>query len=294
VGAVDPGAHTGEVAVAEAAEVAGRGRGLLARRQDVQRDVRREGGQIGGEAVPPGDLERDRRDLPRPGRRAQGAVDAPDVQHVDRLRPEGHGPADGDAVDEPAVEVVLAVQFDRRQQAGDGGGGEHRRDQRPIAEPVFRGPFDAGRDALEGDVELGEGVHREVIGEQVAQRLPRVQVRPGPHQGADPGQHRTGEDPLRGEFLPHRAQPVDRRRHGVGRDERAVDRADRRAHDQVGTDAVLEQGRQHPDLGGAEHSPAPEDERRAAPPGRHQRRRHGRIVPATQGPGRSTRRSVIP
>ena len=61
--------------------------------------------------------------------------------------------------------------------------------------------------------------------------------------------------------LPQLVQPR-RRARRVGRHERAVDGADRGAHDHVGRDAGLGQGPEHADLVGAEHTPAAEHERR--------------------------------
>src|SRR3954466_12740786 len=104
----------------------------------------RERGHVCRESVPAGDLEGDERDLPRPGWRAQRTVDPPNVQHVDRVGAESYRPTDGDAVHQASVEVVLALQFDRRQQPGYGGGGEHGLDQGAVGEPAFSGSLDAG------------------------------------------------------------------------------------------------------------------------------------------------------
>jgi hypothetical protein len=61
--------------------------------------------------------------------------------------------------------------------------------------------------------------------------------------------------------LPHPAQPG-RGTLRIGRHERAVERADRGAHHQVGPDVRLGQRPQHAHLMGAEQAPAAEHERR--------------------------------
>jgi hypothetical protein len=66
------------------------------------------------EPVPARDLERDQPDLPGPSGHGQRALDPADVQHVDGPGAERDRPADRDRVDQPAVEVVLTVDFLRR------------------------------------------------------------------------------------------------------------------------------------------------------------------------------------
>ena len=135
-----------------------------------------------------------------------------------------------------------------------------------------------------GTAQLVEGPHRQVRGEQVAQRLARVQVGAGPHQGAHPGEHGPGEDPLGGQLLPH-ARAAGPPRPASGRRRRSAPLIAPTDVPTIrsGRIAVLEQGPQHPDLGRAEHSPATEDEGRAAPAGRHPCRCHGGIVPPVHG-----------
>ena len=62
------------------------------------------------------------------------------------------------------------------------------------------------------------------------------------------------------DLLPQLAQPVDHRRRRVGRHHQPVERTDRGAQDQVGPDALLEQGAEHADLDGTEQAAAAEDE----------------------------------
>jgi hypothetical protein len=98
--------------------------------------------------------------------------------------------------------------------------------------------LDAGRDAVKGQLqvrEVGRGKH---AAQHVAERVHRVQMRARtrqPHRAAPQGPaerlpHRIA--------LPHLAQPG-RRARRVSSHERAVDGADRRAHDHVGCDASV-------------------------------------------------------
>jgi hypothetical protein len=123
------------------------------------------------EPVPPGNLERHQAHLPRPGRNGQWTFDPPHLQHVDRAGPERNSPPDRDRVDQAAVEVVLPVDLDRRQQPGHGARGHHRGHHRPAAEPAGRRVLDAGRHALEGQLEVGEVLPGQDARQQPAQRL---------------------------------------------------------------------------------------------------------------------------
>ena len=70
------------------------------------------------EPVPAGDLEGHQAHLPGAARHGQRALDPPDVQDVDRAGAQGNGPADRNGIDQPAVEVVLAVHFHRGSSPG--------------------------------------------------------------------------------------------------------------------------------------------------------------------------------
>src|SRR6185503_9999592 len=111
--------------------------GAVAGREDVHLDVVGRGGEVAGEAVPAGDLERDDADLPRVARRDEGLLDAPDLQHEHPPRAELDGPAERDAVHEASVQIVMVVDPDRGEQAGDRGGGQDGVDDWSAVEPVL-------------------------------------------------------------------------------------------------------------------------------------------------------------
>ncbi len=98
-----------------------------ARRQDVNGHSVWHRGHFLVESVPAGDLEGDQADLPRAPRNLKWPLDPADVQDVDRRGAERDGAPYRDGVHKPAVEVVLAVDRDRRQQAGNRARGEHGR-----------------------------------------------------------------------------------------------------------------------------------------------------------------------
>ena len=108
------------------------------------------------EPVPAGDLERHQAHLPGPARHGQRAFDPAHVQDVDCAGAQRDGPADRDGVDQPAVEIVLAVHLHRREQPRHRAGGQYGGHDRPGGEPAGAGPLDAGRDAVEGQLEIGE------------------------------------------------------------------------------------------------------------------------------------------
>jgi hypothetical protein len=133
---------------------------------------------------------------------------------------------------------------------------------------VLRGPLDAGGAALERHRQVGErGVLAQRPVEHAQQRCRRVQVAAA-GEAAQLARVGVAVDLLRRRRGPHLRQPLDRRLGGVGRDGRAVDRADRGADDQVGLDAVLQQRAEHADLGGAQHPAATEHECRGSRRGR--------------------------
>jgi hypothetical protein len=80
-------------------------------------------------------------DLPGPTGGLKGPLQATDLQHVDRLRAEGHRPGYGDGVDDPTVDEVLIADRDRRQDARHRAPGQHDIGQNPVGEPMLRGAF---------------------------------------------------------------------------------------------------------------------------------------------------------
>ena len=224
-------------------------------------NVRRQRRHLLVEPVPARDLERHQPHLPRPGRDLQRALDPPHLQHVHGGGAEGHGPPDRDRVDQAAVEVVSSVDLHRRQQPGHRARGHHRGYDRPVAEPPRARALDTGRHALKRQLEVREIRAGQRIGQQPAQRLKRVQVRTRPHQPDRPAPELLAERQPQFLALPHPAQPG-RRAQRVSGHERPVDGADRGPHHQVGPDARLGQGPEHPDLMGTQQPSAAEHERR--------------------------------
>src|ERR1022692_4027588 len=129
------------------------------------------------ESVPAGNLESDQADLPRAAGWRQRTLDPAGVQDVDTAGAKSDGTPDRDGIDEPAVEVMLAVDLDRRQQPRNGAGGQHSGHDRPAAEPARAGALDTGRDAVKGQLKVGEVVRRQHLGQRAAQWLDRVQMR---------------------------------------------------------------------------------------------------------------------
>ena len=216
------------------------------------------------EPVPAGDLEGDQAHLPRAARHGQRTVDPAYLQDVDGAGAQGDGPPDRDRIDQAAVEVVLAIDGNRRQQPGHRTRGQHGRHDRPAAEPARAGVLDAGRDALEGQFEVGEVAHWQHVPEHPAQRLDRMQVRARARQPGRAAPQGLAERLLQGGALPQLVQLL-RRARRVGGHEGAVDRAPRRAHDHVGPDAGLRQRPEHADLMRPEQAAAAEHERRLHP-----------------------------
>ncbi len=217
-------------------------------------------GDVAHEAVTPRDLERHERDLPRPARRLERAVDATDVHHVDPSRAMPDGAPDRDRVDDPSVDEVLAIHLDRGQHARHRRGREDRVDERPGGEPALGGRLDRGRDTLEWDAQRFDRIHRHGGGQQPAQALVAVQVGARAGERPEPAEDRAAEDVVALEARPHLREAGDRRDRRLGGHRGAVDRADRRAHHQVRHDTALEQRAEHPHLVGPEVPAASEDE----------------------------------
>ena len=173
-------------------------------------------GKLAGEPVPPGDLERHLRHLPRPARHGQRALDPADLQHEDQLGADPDRLADRDRVDDAAVDEMLAVDLHRRQQPRHGRRRQHRVDQRPAVEPVLGGPLDAGRAAPERDLQIGERrVLAQLALEQPAQRQRASADGSGRRTGASAGRssRRTRSPPR----ATSRAGPAARSRPRSGR-----------------------------------------------------------------------------
>ena len=122
-------------------------------------------------------------------------------------------------------------------------------------------PLDVRRHALERHLQLLERTGGQVCGQRVPQRLIGVQGGPGLGQRAQPAEDRAGEQVGGVQVEPELGQLPDRDRRRVLGDHDPVDRAGRRADDEVRHHTRLEQGAQHPDLVRAEQSPAAQHER---------------------------------
>ena len=87
-------------------------------REDVDFDRFGKAGEFLPELVAPGDLEGDHRHLPWSSGRFQRLLQTTHVKDEDARCAQFGGPPDRDGADEAAVEVVLTVDLDGRQQAG--------------------------------------------------------------------------------------------------------------------------------------------------------------------------------
>jgi hypothetical protein len=133
---------------------------------------------------------------------------------------------------------VGAVDLNRWQQPGHRARGQDRGHQRAAAEPVRAGRLDPGGHALERQPQVGEVLPGQRLLEHALERLERVQVRSGTDQPGRPAPQVLAEDLAQLFAFPHLAQPR-RGARRVGRHQRAVERADRGADDQIGPDAGL-------------------------------------------------------
>jgi hypothetical protein len=143
---------------------------------------------------------------------------------------------------------VLVPDLDWREDAGHGARSQDHVGQNPIQEPMFRGPFDRGRDALEGNLELLDTLDVESVGKSLADFLERLEMGTGPSDRRDPTQQRTGGDPRDIRVAPEVAETPNAPGGGIGSEEGAVDRAHGSAEDDVGFDRALSKRTQHPDL----------------------------------------------
>ena len=136
-------------------------------------------------------------------------VDPADLQHEDPVRARLDRAGDRDGVDDPAVEVVLAVHHRGAQQARHRGAGDHRVHHPAGREPVLRGPLDARGHALEGHRQVLDPPVAELLLEQVAQRLVGVHVGAGAGQVAYAAQRSSRVHVAVGEPLPDLGQRLD-------------------------------------------------------------------------------------
>ena len=197
------------------------------------------------------------------GRRGHGQrlLDPSDVEHEDPPRAQLHRPADRDAVHQSAVEVVLAVDPYRRQQARHGGRGEHGRDQRSTVEPV-RAPARSTLAATHWNGTGSSSNRRTGRCCSSSRRSGRLECRWVPDRASVPSRPKIElRNTVRTTSERQTASSRLRRAGRVGGDEDAVDGADRGAQDEVGPDAGVGQRGQHAHLVRAEHPAAAEDER---------------------------------
>ena len=250
------------------------------------RSPRRRLGQLPGEAVPAGDLERDLRDLPRPARRAQRAFDPADLQDEDGLAPRATARPTGTELTIPPSMKCSSPRCTGGSSPGTADARQDGVDERSRVEPVLGGPLDAGRAALERHRQVVEGGPAELRASAAGAAAPGSAGgsggRSGPAAGAASRRRRcaaSGDDPELGQAV---GDPLVR----GGGDGRAVERADRRADDQVGRIPASQQGPGHADLDRAEDAAAAEDE----PDGAGEPFRHGSQRNAATADRRRTRR----
>ena len=168
-----------------------------------------------------------------------------------------------DAVDDAAVHQAPAVVLDDREHARERRAREQRRLQRTAAKHDFVAGVEIGRDDAERYREVGEAAGRRGPVDQRVQAGRFEQVGLPAHHVPRPAQAGAGEHVRRGQRRPHAVELRDAgevRRVGDGR---AVERTGRRPDHDVGFDAPLEHGAEHPDLGHTLVAPARQDERGA-------------------------------
>ena len=215
----------------------------LAGGHHVHLDAVGQRGEVAEEAVPA-------RSRTRPGRPPTASaappctVDAADVHDVDRLRAEGDGAPDRDAVDDPAVEEALAVDEHRGRMPGTA---EEARTASTSAPPVnHRSEADSIEAATHWNGSRRSSIRcaspKAVSSIRRTSTLScRVRVRTSVLEP-------PRSPPPNASLASNRVQLLEAAGGlgGVGRDERAADRADRRPEHHVGDDAAPEQPLEHP------------------------------------------------
>src|SRR5258708_11540587 len=126
--------------------------------------------------MPASDLEGNTANFPRTAGHRQRALDPACVQHIDDASTQGDGSANGDGIDEAAVEVVLAVDLNRWPQPRHRTGGQNGRDDRPAAEPPRASAFEAGRNALNRQLKITAVDSGKHVVQNAAQRLYMLDV----------------------------------------------------------------------------------------------------------------------
>jgi hypothetical protein len=144
------------------------------------------------------------------------------VEHEDLLGAEGDGAIERDAVDDPAVDEVLAVDPNRGEDPRNGARREDGLDERAAAEPVLGAALDARRDALERHAEVLEPLRVEQARREPPKRVARADVGARSQQDGRVGEPGSPERSEAGELGLRGLELLDRRDRRVAGDHRAV------------------------------------------------------------------------
>ncbi len=205
----------------------------------------------------------------------------PRGQQVDVVHPLGVGVGQRARVPDGAVDERALTPSHRGQEPGHGRAGCDRRHHRATAQEQGGAGDEVGCGHVQPEPRLLERVIAQVVPQEQPQRGGGEEGRRPADGGAEPAS-RVGDEHVatahprpqvgeRGQPMPGCSRPGD---------VRGVHSTDGRADQQVRVDALLVQGRHHPDLDGAETAAAGQDERGA--PGAH---RPGLAQRPRGGPG---------
>jgi hypothetical protein len=182
-------------------------------------------------------------------------------QHVDALGAQLDRVGDRSVVGDPAVDQQSSLAPNRRQDAGNRGGGEHGVGHRAVREAQLLAAEQVVGDHVQRDRGLFEMLVLQVPRDQLAQSTIGDQMVGAAGHAAEQCAGVGGKDVLAAQPPPHRRQLLGR---GHGRrprgDEGRVQRPGRGADEHVGDDPALVDRPQHPDLERSKARSAREDE----------------------------------
>ena len=163
------------------------------------------------------------------------------------------GVGDRGVVGDAAVHQRAVLPAHGRHDAGDRSARQDGIDDRTVGEAKFLTADDVHGDDVQRDRHLFERIVLDVACDQLAQAGRRDKVIARAEEAEQPGERVQREDLPAPQVAPDGGERVGGL-HGLGSrgDERAVHRAGRRPDDDVGDDAALVEGVQHPDLDRAE------------------------------------------
>ena len=126
---------------------------------------------------------------------------------------------------------------------------------------MLRRALDRGGHTLKGDLQVFNALHGKRPEEARAGFAERLDVGPTAGQRADAAQQSAGRHLRDVGAAPQAAQALHPASRRIGGEERSVDRAHRRAEDEIRPDVALRQGTQHAHLMGAQYAATAQNER---------------------------------